>query len=139
MVGATQRPPLVANHGPASAFVLPSSTRGVSCSHLGGQDAGRRARVGVGVAGMVHAVWVVMLIHIVTPYRNNTATDRKKTTTTFSFSSILFISTCFLATWILQRRQLCLCELCVGGLASAPYPEPSCSTPADDSSPCGPS
>lgn len=78
VVWAAQRPTLVGHHGPASTVVFASSPGGVSCSHLGGQDAGRGAGVGVGVAGMVHAVGVVMLIHTVTPERNNIVSDRNK-------------------------------------------------------------
>lgn len=53
VVGAAQRPALIGHHVPAPAVVL-SCTRAVPCRHLCGQDAGRGAGVGVGVAGVVH-------------------------------------------------------------------------------------
>lgn len=42
----------------------------MTCSHLSSEDAGRWARIGVGVARMVHRVRVVMLIRSVTPERD---------------------------------------------------------------------
>lgn len=42
-------------------------------------------------------------------------------------------------TLSLQRKPLCLGGWCVDGPASALYPEPSCSTPVDGSSPSAPS
>lgn len=54
VVGAAQRPALIGHHVPAPAVVLSSCTRAVPRRHLCGQDAGRGARVGVGVAGVVH-------------------------------------------------------------------------------------
>lgn len=69
VVRAAQCPALIGHHSPAPVIEFSSSTGGVSCSHLGGQDAGRRARVGVGVAGVVHGVGVVVLIGTVTPER----------------------------------------------------------------------
>lgn len=51
--------------------MFPDATSGVS-SHLGGKDTWGRAGVSVGVAGMVHAVGIVMKIGAVTPENSNT-------------------------------------------------------------------
>ena len=57
LVWPTQGPAPV-GHG-CSPEVVFTPQGGVSQSHLGSQDAGRRARVGVGVACMVHGTGVV--------------------------------------------------------------------------------
>lgn len=67
VVGTTHCTALVGYHRPASAIVFTSCTRPMPCSHLCSKDAGRGARVGVGVASMVHWVGVVVLIWTVTP------------------------------------------------------------------------
>ncbi|TNN88857.1 hypothetical protein EYF80_000735 [Liparis tanakae] len=67
VVRAPQCPALIGHHGPASHVMFTSSAGGVArCGHLGSQRAGRRARVGVGVAGLVHHV-VVVLVRTETP------------------------------------------------------------------------
>lgn len=70
MVTATQRSALIGHHISASAIVLAPASGAVPCSHMGGQDAGRWAGIGVGVARVVHGVGVVMLIRTVTPRRD---------------------------------------------------------------------
>lgn len=68
VVGAAQCPTLIGHHWPASVVMFTSATSSMSCSvHLGSQNAGWRARVGVGVASVVHTVRVVLLILPVTP------------------------------------------------------------------------
>lgn len=68
VVGAAKRAALV-SRDPAPAVVVASSARAVARRHLGSQDAGRRARVGVGVASVVHGVGVVVQVGSVTPDR----------------------------------------------------------------------
>lgn len=76
VVRTAQCPTLIGHHGPASVIVFTSST--MPGSHLGSQDAGRGARVGVGVAGVVHGVGVVVLIRTVTPDRDSGEEEEKK-------------------------------------------------------------
>jgi len=77
VVRAPQCPTLIGHHGPASHVMFTSSAWGVArCSHLGSQRAGRWARVGVGVAGLVHHV-VVVLIRTVTPDKDSREEDEK--------------------------------------------------------------
>lgn len=71
VVRTAQCPTLIGHHSPASTIMFTSSTRAVPCGHLGSQDAGRRARVGVGVASMIHGVGVVVWIRTVTPDRDS--------------------------------------------------------------------
>lgn len=66
VVRPAQRPSLI-GHRPAPVVVVTSSARNVSCSHLSGQNAGRRTRVGVGVASVVHRVGVMVQIGTATP------------------------------------------------------------------------
>lgn len=70
VVSPPQRSTLIGHHSSASAIVLTSTSGAMPCSHLSGEDTGWRARVGVGVARMVHRVRVVMLIRTVTPKRD---------------------------------------------------------------------
>lgn len=74
VVVAAQCPALIGHHTPASTFVFASST--MPCGHLGSQDAGRWARVGVGVAGVVHGVGVVVRIRTMTPDRDTAGRKR---------------------------------------------------------------
>lgn len=48
------------------------------CSHLCCKDAGRWARIGVGVASMVHGVGVVVLIWTVTPNRDSRKAEERR-------------------------------------------------------------
>lgn len=70
VVSATQRSALIGHHSSASAIMLTSTSGTVACSHLSSEDTGWRARIGVGVARMVHRVRVVMQIRTVTPTRD---------------------------------------------------------------------
>lgn len=80
VVGTPQCPALVAQHGPSPHIVFTSATRGVaSRGHLGGQDARRGAGVGVGVAGVVHHVGVVVLIGTVSPDGDSVVRGTMKT------------------------------------------------------------
>lgn len=141
VVRTSQCPALIGHHGSASALQFSTSTSSsVSRRHLCGQRTGRRPGVSVCVTGMVHGVGVVMLIGSVTP-------DRRRFG--FSFISPVFNKrrrsvchcppTCSLGTWSLRMKLLCHGVWCVGGQASVPCPEPSCSTPVDGSSPYEPS
>lgn len=67
VVSTTQCPTLIPHHIPASVVVFPCHTCGVSCSHLGSQDTGWWAGVGIGMASVVHGVGVMVLIGTVTP------------------------------------------------------------------------
>lgn len=67
VVSTTQRSALIGHHSSASAIMLTSTSGAVACSHLSSEDTGWRARIGVGVARMVHRVRVVMRIRTVTP------------------------------------------------------------------------
>lgn len=78
VVRTAQCPTLIGHHGPASTIMFTSSTRAVPCSHLGSQDAGRWAGVGVGVASVVHGVGVVVRIGTVTPDRDSGKEEEKK-------------------------------------------------------------
>lgn len=70
VVTTTQRSTLIGHHSSASAVMLTPTSGAVACSHLSGEDAGWGARIGVGVARVVHRVRVVMLIRTVTPKRH---------------------------------------------------------------------
>lgn len=65
VMSAAQCPALISYHRPPPVIMF--CTRAVTCCQLGGQDAGRRARVGVGVAGVVHGVGIMHLVGTVTP------------------------------------------------------------------------
>lgn len=67
VVGTAQCPALIGHHGPAPVVMITHAASGVSCGHLGGQGAGRGARVGVGVASMVHGAGVVVLLGAESP------------------------------------------------------------------------
>lgn len=66
----TQRSTLIDHHSSASAVMLTCTSGAMPCSYLSGEDTGWWARIGVGVARMVHRVRVVMLIRTVTPKRD---------------------------------------------------------------------
>lgn len=70
VVTTSQRSTLIGHHNSASAIMLTSPSGAMSCSHLSGEDTGWGARIGVGVARVVHRVRVVMLISNVTPKRD---------------------------------------------------------------------
>lgn len=70
VVGATQSPTLIGHHNSASAIMLTSPSGAMACGHLSGEDTGWWARIGVGVARMVHRVRIVMLVLTVTPKRD---------------------------------------------------------------------
>lgn len=66
VVTTTKRPTLI-GHGPAPIILVTSSTRSVPCSHLGSQDTGWWAGVGVGVARVIHGVGVMVHIRTMAP------------------------------------------------------------------------
>lgn len=78
VVGTTQRSALVGHHRSAPAVVLASTSGAVASSHLSSEDAGWRARVGVGVARVVHRVRVVMRIRTVTPKKRHGESDYQR-------------------------------------------------------------
>lgn len=78
VVRTAQCPTLIGHHSPASTIMFTSSTGAMPCSHLCSKDAGRWAGVGVGMAGMVHRVGVVVLIRTVTPNRDSGKEEEKK-------------------------------------------------------------
>lgn len=78
VVNAAQCPTLIGHHSSSSTLVFTCAPGPVPCGHLGSQDTGRRARVGVGVASMVHGVGVVELISTVSPGRDNGEEDNKE-------------------------------------------------------------
>lgn len=78
VVDTAQCPALIGHHSPASIIMFTASTSGMPCSHLGSQDAGRWARVGVGVSSVVHGVGVVVLIRAVTPDGDSGKRKEKK-------------------------------------------------------------